>query len=129
MGGHLDLGFTDRSVADPLLKSGKVKGLAVGGETRYREPPDVPTVRESGYPEFASFAWTALFVHAETPDAIVTRLSEATRNALDSEPFKAFARKSGYDNLSLGPAEMRTFIEAEVARYRRVADAAGIKPE
>lgn len=129
MGNHLDLGFTDRGVADPLLKSGKVRGLAVGGETRYREPPDLPTVRESGYPAYASFAWTALFVLAETPETIVTKLSDAARNAMESEPLREFLRKTGADPLPLGPVEMRTFHAAEIARYRRVAEAAGIKPE
>lgn len=129
MGNQLDLGFTDRGVADALLKSGKVKGLAVGGETRYREPPDLPTVRESGYPEYASYAWIGVFVLSDTPDAIVARLSDAARKAMESEPLKEFLRKIGADPLPLGPGEMRKFQAAEIERYRRVAEAAGIKPE
>ena len=129
MGHHLDLGFTDRGVVDPLLNSGKVKGLAVGGNTRYRKPPDLPTVRESGYPEYTSFAWTAVFAPAETPDHIVTKLSDATRKAMESEPLKEYLTKMGGDLLPLGPVEMREFHVAEIARYRRVAEAAGIKPE
>ena len=129
MGRNLDLGFTDRAMADPLLKAGKMKGLAVGGETRYREPPDLPTFRESGYPEYISFAWTALFVHSDTPDEIVTKLSEATRQATASAPFKDFFRKKGADFLTLGPEEMRKFHVDNVARYRRVAENAGIKPQ
>jgi len=129
VGNHLDLGFTDRAVAGPLLKAGKVKGLGVGGEARYRDPPDVPTIRESGFPEYASHAWTAVFVHADTSDEIVERLAEATRKALASEPMQAYLKRIGGDTLALGPADMRKYHAAEIARYRRVAEAAGIRPE
>lgn len=129
IGHHLDLGFTDRAVANSLLQSGKLKGIVVGGDSRYPDPPDVPTAKESGYPEYRSFAWTALYVAAGTPDDIVNKLSDATQKAMASDAMNDFLRRMGADTLPLGPAAMRKFHVEEVARYRRVAEAAGIKPE
>jgi len=81
-----------------------------------------------GFPEYASRARTALFVHADTPKGINRKLKQATRKAVASEPFQEYVKHAGADTLPPGAAEMRTFHAAEVARYPRVADPAGIKP-
>ncbi len=128
MGHQLDFGFVDRSLVGPLLKSGKLKLLAVGGETRYPDSPDVPTAKESGYPEFLSYAWTAFFVPSKTPDDVVTKLASAVQKAADSDAVKAFIKNLGAEPMPLGPTEMRQFHLNEIARYRRVANAVGIKP-
>ena len=129
MGHQLDFGYVDRSLVGPLLKSGKLRVLAVGGETRYPDAPETPTVKESGYPEFLSFAWTAFFVRSDTPDDVVTKLANAVQTASASNEVKAFVKRLGAESMLLGPEAMRKFHVEELARYRRVAGAAGIKPE
>jgi tripartite-type tricarboxylate transporter receptor subunit TctC len=129
MGHHLDFGYVDRTVAGPLLKSGKIRAPAVGGAARDRDFPDLPTVRESGYPEYVSFAWVAFFVRSEVPDDVVAKLADAMQKIMASEATKEFTKKIGGQTLPLGPVAMRKFHVEELARYRRVAEAAGIKPE
>jgi tripartite-type tricarboxylate transporter receptor subunit TctC len=129
MGRQLDFGYVDRALVGPLLKSGKIKVLAVGGDTRHPDSPEVPTVRESGYPEYLSYAWVALFVRSETPDDVVTKLAGALAKASVSDKVKSFVNRLGAEPMPLGPAEMRKFHVEEIARYQRVAAAAGIKPQ
>jgi tripartite-type tricarboxylate transporter receptor subunit TctC len=129
MGHQLDFGYVDRSLVGPLLKSGKLRVLAVGGETRYPDSPETPTVKESGYPEFLSFAWTAFFVRSDTPDDVVNKLANAVQKAAASNEVKAFIKRLGAESMLLGPSAMRKFHVEEVERYRRVAEVAGIKPE
>ncbi|MCL4747924.1 MAG: tripartite tricarboxylate transporter substrate binding protein [Burkholderiaceae bacterium] len=129
MGNQLDFGFVDRSLVNPLVKAGKLKVLAVGGETRYPGFPDVATVRESGYPEFLSYAWIGFFVRAETPDDVVAKLASAMPKVAESEKMRAFMEKIGASPMPLGPEEMRKFHVAEIERYRRVAAASGITPQ
>lgn len=129
MGRQLDFGYVDRSLVGPLLKSGKLRVLAVGGDTRYTDSPETPTVKESGYPEYLSYAWTAFFVRSETPDDVVAKLAAAVPKAHASGEVKAFIKRLGAEAMLLGPAEMRRFHVEEIARYQRVAAAAGIKPQ
>ncbi|MBE0614834.1 MAG: tripartite tricarboxylate transporter substrate binding protein [Burkholderiales bacterium] len=129
MGHQLDFGYVDRSLVNPLLKSGKLKVLAVGGETRYPGFPDTPTVKESGYPEFLSYAWVAFFVRQETPNDVMEKLADAVQKAAASGEVRAFVEKLGAAPMPLGPVEMRKYHVSEIERYRRVARAAGIEPK
>ena len=129
MGRHVDAGVVDLAVASKLIASGKLKALAVGGEARHPDFPNVPTVRESGYPEYFSFAWVALFVRAETPAPVAAKLADAVKRALETAEWKDFVKRLGVQTLPLGPEEMSKFHMEDIARYRRVAEAAGIKPE
>ena len=87
-----------------MLKSGKLRVLAVGGNTRYPDAPETPTVKESGYPEYLSYAWTAFFVRSETPDDVVTKLAAAVPKASGSDQAKAFVKRLGAEEMPLGPA-------------------------
>jgi tripartite-type tricarboxylate transporter receptor subunit TctC len=129
MGHHLDFGFVDWTVAGPLWKSGKLKALAVGGGTRHPDAPEVPTVRESGYLEFTSFAWSAFFVRSDTPDDVVTKLADAMQKVMATDVTKEFLKKMNQLPPPGGPVAMRKYLLEEVERYRRVAEVAGIKPE
>lgn len=129
LGNHVDIAFIDRAVIGPLVKSGKLKALAVAGAARHADFPNVPTVRESGYPEFVSFGWNGFFVRSETPEAVQTKLAEAMSKAMASDATKAFAAKLGADLLPLGPAALRKHHLEQLERYRRLAKSAGIEPQ
>jgi tripartite-type tricarboxylate transporter receptor subunit TctC len=79
-------------VGDGPLKGGKVRVLATWGETRHPALPDVPTLKELGY-EAQFTQWTGLFVPAGTPDAVIAKLREAARVAVDDANFKAALAK------------------------------------
>jgi tripartite-type tricarboxylate transporter receptor subunit TctC len=85
-------------------------------------------VKESGYPDFFSYGWSALYVRSDTPEEAVNVLAGAMQKVFASEASGDYARRFGSELMTLGPAAMRKLETDELARFRRVADSAGIKP-
>ena len=129
IGNHLDWAVSDLIAAMPQVKAGRLKALAVSGERRHPDYPDIPTLRESGYPDYVNYTWTALYVRAETPDAITAKLVETMNKLLATPGAKEFIARIGSDPMPPGPSEMRRFQLSETERFRRIAEGAGIKPE
>lgn len=129
MGDQLDWAVTDLIAALPQIKAGKLKAVAVSGETRYAEVPDVPTLKESGYPEYVNYTWTSMVIRAETPEPVTAKLVQSVNRILATQAARDFTAKIGSEQLLLGPAEMRKFQLSEIERFRRIADGAGIKPQ
>jgi tripartite-type tricarboxylate transporter receptor subunit TctC len=124
MGGQIDAAMDGMTSLAASLRSGQLRVLAVSGEQRHPEFPDVPTVKEAGFPEFAVYGWSAVYVRAETPEAVTQRLAEAMRKVVTSQQSKDFARKLGSEFMTLSPEQMRKFQENEIATFRRVAESA-----
>ena len=129
MGDQLDWAVTDLIAAVPQVKAGKLRAIAVSGDKRHPDIPDVPTLKESGYPEYVNYTWTALVIRAETPEPVSARLVEAIQKIMASTAGRDFIARIGSEPLALGPAEMRRFQASETERFRRIADGAGIKPQ
>lgn len=129
LGNQLDWAVSDLIAAMPQVKAGKLRGVAVSGEKRHADYPDIPTIRESGYPEYVNYTWTSMYIRSETPDTVTTRLVEAMQKILATQGAKDFIAKIGSDPMALGPADMRKFQISETERFRIVAEGAGIKPE
>ena len=129
MGDQLDWAVTDLISAVPQVKGGKLKAIAVSGERRYPELPDVPTLKESGFPDYVNYTWTSLVIRSETPDAVTNKLVEALHRILATQAAREFTAKIGSEQLLLGPAEMRKFQLSETERFRRIAAGAGIQPQ
>lgn len=129
LGNQIDWSLSDLIAAMPQVKAGKLRALAVSGETRHPDYPEIPTARELGYPEYVNYTWTTLVVRGETPDAVTQRLVDAVQKIMAQQVFKDFARKIGTDPLNLVAQDMRRFQASEVERFRAVAQSAGIKPE
>ena len=129
MGGNLDVASADMSGVAPLLKAGKLRALAVSGEKRHPDFPDVPTVAESGYPNYSSYLWVAFFVHSETQDNVTTKLADALQQILSTDAAHAFAKTTGGELMPFAPAAMRQFQISEIKRFRGIAEAAGISAQ
>ena len=129
MGNQLDWAVSDLIAAIPQVKGGKLKALAVSGEKRHPDYPEIPTIKESGYPDYVNYTWTSMYIRAETPDAVTNRLVDAMQKILATQGAREFIAKIGSDPMALAPAEMRKFQISETERFRKVAEAAGIKPE
>jgi tripartite-type tricarboxylate transporter receptor subunit TctC len=129
IGHQLDAGMGDLSGALPLIQSGKMRAIAVSGETRHPDLPTVPTIRET-YPDYANYAWTSFYVRADTPPAIHAKLVDAMKKALQTrEASNYFVANGSEPMLTFGPEEMTRYQVDEIARFQRIADAAGIKAE
>ena len=129
LGNQLDWAVSDLIAAIPQVKGGRLKAIAVTGEQRHPDSPEIATVKESGFPEYVNYSWTSLYVRAETPDAATARLVETMQKLLTTQGAKDFIAKIGSDPLALAPPDMRRFQLSETERYRRIADGAGIKPQ
>ncbi len=129
LGDQLDWAVTDLIAAVPQVKAGKLKAIAVSGEKRHPDSPDVPTVKESGWPEYVNYTWTSLVIRAETPEPVSARLVDAVQKILATQGAKDFAAKIGSEPLTLPPTEMRKFQLSETERFRRIAASAKIQPQ
>lgn len=129
MGDQLDWAVTDLIAAVPQVKAGKLKAIAVSGEKRHPDSPDVPTVKESGWPEYVNYTWTSLVIRADTPEPVSTKLVDTVQKILATPVAKEFTAKIGSEPLALAPAEMRKFQLSETERFRRIATGAGIQPQ
>lgn len=129
IGGQLDLAVVDLSGAHTLIKDGKVRALAVSGDTRHRDFPDIPTIKESGYPDYVQYSWVSFYVRAQTPDDITDKLAASMQAILKSPASDAFLATKGSESMPYPPKVMREFQETELARFRKVAKAAGIQAE
>ena len=129
MGDQLDWAVSDLIAASPQVKAGKLKAIAVSGERRHPDLPDVPTLKESGHSEYVNYTWTSMYIRSETPEPVTQRLVEVMQKILSTPGAKEFIGKIGSDAMALGPIDMRRFQISETERFRRIADAAGIKPQ
>lgn len=128
--GQLDLGVSDVSGGASLVKAGKLRALAVTGDVRHPDFPDVPTVKESGFPEFVTHTWSSLFVRTATPDHVVTTLWGAMQKAFKSPEAKNLTSILGSPQpMDIGPEDMRAFQLAEAERIQKIARDAGFKPQ
>ena len=118
MGGQVDLALLDIGGALPLIASGKVRPLAVTGKERHPKLANVPTVRESGQPDFDLYVWIGLGVAAKTPERAVKTLEAALLKAMSQPEFKTYVTETaGAELYTVGSREMAEMIASESARY------------
>jgi len=122
LGGRLDLVVTSGSGAS-TVREGRLRAVGVTGARRIPVLPDVPTMREGGYPDFVATAWYGLVGPAATPPPAVARLNEALRRALTDEVFAARMRDQTLEVEATTPDGFAAFIEAERAKWAPVTRA------
>lgn len=127
--GRVDLVFASPPSSIPLIKAGKLRGLAVIGSKRLAALPDVLTSVESGFPEFDVDAWYAMAAPAHTPKPIVARLNTEIKRVLQSPAVAEILLGEGLEARTNSPEEMTSYAKAEYARWGKVVKAAGLKPE
>ncbi len=129
VGEQIEWGVSDLIAALPQVKSGRLRAIAVSGERRHPDAPEIPTVSESGYPTYINYTWTSLYIRSETPEPETNRLVEAMQKVLATPAARDFIARIGSDPLALGPTEMRRFQLSETDRFRQIAAGAGITPQ
>ncbi|MGA8611744.1 MAG: tripartite tricarboxylate transporter substrate binding protein [Xanthobacteraceae bacterium] len=111
----------------PLIKAGKVRALAVARAQRWPELPDVPTMVESGYPDFVIDAWTGVVAPSGTPPAIVEKLNGAINAGLKTPAAQAsLAKFSAIANLGT-PQDFERFLASQMAKWGAIVKLAGAK--
>ena len=120
LAGRLHIGGDQLSSSLAEIKSGKLKALATHGARRIPELPDVPTVRELGYPALELEGWNGLFVAAKTPREIIDRLhKEAVAAAKHPDTVKRFADLAA-EAVGSSPAEQDAIVRRQAAQFRPI---------
>ena len=128
LAGTTQMAVTALPSALPFVQSGEIKALALTGERRWNDLPDVPTMVELGYKDFIAETAQFFFAPARTPHEIVTKLAAKTKEVLKQPDVIAKLRDNGYEVTANGPEALRKYIEREVPKWRDVIAKAGIKP-
>jgi len=129
LAGRVDFTLAPYVTALELVRAGRVKALAVAGRERMPELPDVPTARESGLPDYEWTFWYGLLVSSKTPEATVNLLNREIVEILQSAEIQERLGQMGVTIVASSPEAFGELIEAEVAKFKRIADAANILPE
>ena len=127
--GQVTMIFDNIVSAQPHLKSGKVRALAISGAKRSPLAPDLPTVAESGLPGFASDTYFGLFAPAGTPKAIVDKLNADTNKVLAQPDFRERLASLGADPAGGTPEQFAALIRSEREKWAKVVKESGAKAE
>ena len=127
LGGQVPFMFDTVTTALPHVKSGRLRALAVTSRKRSPLAPEVPTMIESGLPDFDISAWYMMLAPARTPPAIMQRLNAEINKAIQHPDVRDRLGKQGVDFVGGTPAEAETFLRSEITRWARVAKATGMK--
>ena len=128
VGGQTDLMIVDLTTAFPQVKAGKLRALGISSPKRSPLAPEVPAISES-IPGYQFSYWNALYAPAGTPSAVVDRMSELVRNALQTPAVKQAIENTGQEASFLGPKDLASFQQSELERWGKIIQAAGIQPE
>jgi tripartite-type tricarboxylate transporter receptor subunit TctC len=129
LAGHVPCYFGNLNEILPHAGGGKIKVLAVSGETRAPQLPQVPTVAEQGYPGFRTVTWNGYVAPAATPKPIVERVAREIAAGCKDAAFAARLEKIGVDPVCGTPSEFERAVRDDLALWKEAVQAAGIKPQ
>lgn len=129
IGGQIPIMFGNLPVAVPHMNSGKLRGLANTWSTRSPLAPDVPTVAESGFKDYAIATWFGLLGPAKMPPELVARIQRDTAKVFNQAATKERLTGMGVDLILNSPEEFRDYLRSEITRYTKVIRDAGIKAQ
>jgi tripartite-type tricarboxylate transporter receptor subunit TctC len=130
LAGEVQMTLGSVSVASGHIESKKLKPLAIGRHARLPTHPNVPTLKEAGYPAIEPRSWFGLLAPAGTPPAVAEKIQKAVAAILIEPEFKArFIDRAGHTGVGSTPAEFAKFIADDYAAKKTMIEAAGIVPE
>jgi tripartite-type tricarboxylate transporter receptor subunit TctC len=128
MAGQAQLSFQTPATVLGNVKAGKLRALALSGETPFAEPR-VPTFAQAGMPGFDVGLWFGLLAHGATPKPIVDRLNAEIAKILATADFRERVAAQGLEIFVSTPEQYGALLRAESDKFSRIVKAAGIQPE
>jgi tripartite-type tricarboxylate transporter receptor subunit TctC len=130
LGGHVDMFFCNMLSATAHVTSGRLRALAVSSVQRSPVAPQVPTVAESGFPNFETVTWFGVMAPAGVPEHVVTKLHAEVVKALRRADVQAeLAGQGASAMIDKGPDEMASYIKAETEKWGKVLGSLGLKAQ
>ena len=127
MGGQVDMMFSAASASGQHVKAGKLRALATAGTTRAAAFAELPTIAESGVPEFSAYEWNGLFAKSGTPAPILQKLEAEMRQILMLPEVRQRFADLGAEPVGSTAAELGEFVRGETAKWARVIKEANIR--
>lgn len=129
LAGRLTVNPDALGAAGPMLQAKRMRALAVLGSSRTPALPDVPTMQELGYKDFAFNGWLGILAPSGTPQPVIQRLHKEIAEAVKSPDIQALYTRLGMDPTVLTPQAYGEEMKKDIARYGTVAQQAGIEKE
>jgi tripartite-type tricarboxylate transporter receptor subunit TctC len=127
MAGDVDLVVAQVPSGAQLIKSGRVRGIAISGDKRSPAIPEIPTINESGLPGFDATSWYCIVAPAGTPRPVINRLHTELVKILQSPEVRERLVAEGAEVQTTTPEELAAFVRAEIRKWAVVVKASGAK--
>jgi tripartite-type tricarboxylate transporter receptor subunit TctC len=129
LGGQVEMMFDAVTTMAEQAKSGKVKALATSGKSRSDVLPDVPTLEEAGLPGYEATIWLGIMAPKGTPADVISKLNAAIAKMVSSTEVRQIWARQGAVPMVMTPAEFNNYIQADITKWERVIQSAGIKAD
>jgi len=129
VGGQIPIMFGNLPVAIPHVQSGRLRGIANTWSTRSPLAPEIATVAEAGFKDYAIATWFGLLGPANMPPELVARIQRDTARMFNTPATKEKLTGMGVDLVLNSPEQFRDYLRTEIARYTKVIKDAGIKAQ
>ena len=127
--GETSLSFPSLSAVLPQVNANRLRAVAITSTQRSALLPKVPTIAESGYPDYAFTSWVGVLVPAATPPAIVAALNAQIVKAMRNPAVIERLAADGNEVVAGSPEQFAALIKTELVRWAKVVKASGMKPE
>ena len=127
LSGEVNMAMVGVATAAPHVKAGKIKPIGVTGSTRSPILPEIPTISEAGVPGYEFAGWYGIFAPAHTPRTIVTKINADVNRILQQPETRQRLAAIGFEPLGGSADEFAKYFRAEVAKWRKVIQEAGIR--
>jgi len=129
LAGRIHLNISTIAASLPHVRAGKLRALAVTSQQRVAALPQVPTIAESGFPGYQASLWVGVFVPARTPGAVVARINREINATLGSAEMRDALAEQAFEPGTGTPDAFAKLIREDTARWRKVIQDAGLRPE
>lgn len=129
LAGQTQLMFPSLFTAIPYVKAGKLRAIGVAGNKRSALLPEVPTLKEQGIADVDVSQWYALFAPAKTPRAVVDQLNRALNAVLGDKAVEKRLEDHGADVETSTPEQLRTFVQQEQVKWKKVVELGKLKAD
>jgi tripartite-type tricarboxylate transporter receptor subunit TctC len=127
--GEVQLVFSSVPSALGQIRAGKIRALGVSTMKRSSVLPEVPTIHEAGVPGYDAASWYAVFAPAGAPKNVVARLGKEIVRIMSVPDMRERFASDGFEPAGAGPAELAKFLRAELVKWAKAVEMAGIQPE
>ena len=126
VGGQANMTWLSFAALRGQIQAGKIKPLAVAGEKRLPDLPNVPTVAESGFPGFVAYSWSGMFAPKGTPDATIKKLTQAFNTVLADPDVKKKLQEAGFEIVASNGPALNAYVKAEYDRWSKFIKSSNI---